>query len=280
MKPLAGVAQDLGRAPEAGLRDGAQHTRGPQLRVLGDGRVDPLGREGDEHVLAHAQPALRQRLDEELARGADVCRRGQHERLAAARVLDDRCARAPQHARVRTALLVDRGRHADQDHVGGVERVDALGQREALALEIAAEVLLLGAEELSPARAYLLQARGGDVDPDDPRPGPAQRDRRGQPDVAQADDRDHRLPHGDRLLEPSLGLRQRCRVDRRTHRKLRRHRVSLGRVARFEHGRLSAAGRVQPRPAGCLTTSPGEPVGRSCGAVCTLVADLQTGLDG
>ena len=52
---------------------------------------------------------------------------------------------------------------------------------------------MFGGQQLGLAGADLLQAGGGDVDPDDPCAGVAQRERRRQSDVAEADDGDDRL---------------------------------------------------------------------------------------
>ncbi len=45
-------------------------------------------------------------------------------------------------------LLVDGGGHADQHQVGGVERLDAVGEHEPVARQVAAQVALLGLQQL------------------------------------------------------------------------------------------------------------------------------------
>ena len=243
MQSLAGVAQYLGGAPVAGLGDRAQHPRCAQLRVLGDRRIDALGRERDEHVLADAQATLGERLGQQLARGADVGRRGQHERLPGTRVRDDRSAGVAQQLRVGTTLVIDRSRHADQHEIRGAHRVDAVGEDEALALEVLAQLRLLALEQLGTALADLRQTGAGGVDADDPRARAAQRDGGRQPDVAEADDRDDGLLDRDHALaeRPLRRLRARCPLDQDLrvgaldtvllhgcfHRQLRRHRCSL-----------------------------------------------------
>ena len=142
------------------LGDAAQHARGLQLLVVAHAGVDALGGERHEHVLADAQPALGERLGEQLAGGAHVGGRGQHERLPGAGVAHDRGARLAQDPRVGPQLLVDRGGHADQHEVGGVERLDAVGEHEPVARQVAAQVALLGLQQLGLAVADRAQARG------------------------------------------------------------------------------------------------------------------------
>ena len=62
------MAQHGGGAMKARLADAAEHARRAHLRVRLDARIDPLGRERNEHVLAGDQAALSERLDEQLAR--------------------------------------------------------------------------------------------------------------------------------------------------------------------------------------------------------------------
>ena len=80
-------------------------TRGVSSLGVGvDARVDALGREGDEDVLAGGQPAALERLDEQPARRADRRRRGEDDRLARAGVGDHRLAGAAQRAQVGLAV--------------------------------------------------------------------------------------------------------------------------------------------------------------------------------
>ena len=66
-------------------------TRGTTpLRVVRAARVDALGREGDEHVCADREPAVGERLDDQIAGAAHVAGRGQDDHLARTGVLDDR----------------------------------------------------------------------------------------------------------------------------------------------------------------------------------------------
>ena len=106
---------------EALLGDAADDARGRLLGVGLDARVDALGGEGDEDVLAGDEAAAGERLDEHPARRADRRRRGEDDRLARAGVGDDRVAGAAQRAQVRLAALVDRRRDGDDDRVGGGE---------------------------------------------------------------------------------------------------------------------------------------------------------------
>ena len=71
----------------------------------------------------------------------------------------DRRAGAAQDPRLGPALLVDRGRHAHQHEVGRLERLDAVGQREAAVLQVAAQLRLSRLQQLGLAGADLLQAR-------------------------------------------------------------------------------------------------------------------------
>jgi hypothetical protein len=89
-------------------------------------------------------------------------------------------------------LLVDRSRHADQDEVGRVERLDPVGQGEAVARQVLLEVLTLGlSSSASPARILCRRAAEMSI-PMIRQPAP-HRDRRRQADVAEADDRDDRV---------------------------------------------------------------------------------------
>ncbi len=187
---LAGVAQHGGGALGALGCGPAEHARGLELLVVGDSGIDALGRERNEHVLSDAQPALAERLHEQLAGGADVRRRGQHERLAGARMAHDLGAGVAQDLEVGAQLLVDGGRDADQHEVGRVERLDAIGEHEPVALEVLGEIALFGLQQLGAAATDRAEAGAGDVDPDDPAAGVAQRDRGWQADVAEADDGD------------------------------------------------------------------------------------------
>ena len=103
---------------------------------------------------------------------------------------DDLGAGVAQDLQVGAQLLVDGGGHADQHEVGGVERLDAIGEHEAVALQVRGEVALFGVEQLGATAADRAEAGAGDVDPDDPAAGVAQGDRGGQADVAEADDGD------------------------------------------------------------------------------------------
>jgi hypothetical protein len=191
VQPLAGVAQHGGGATEARLADASEHARRAGLRVLIDAGVDALGGERDEHVLTGVQPALGERLHEQLARATDVCGRGEHDRLLGTGVAHDRRARGPQRAWVGRAPLVDRRGHADQHEVGRVERLAAVGEHEAVAFEVPAQADALGVEQLGLAGADLRQALVRAVEADDPAAGVAQGDRRRQPDIAEPDDGDH-----------------------------------------------------------------------------------------
>ena len=95
-----------------------------------------------------------------------------------------------QDREVRLELLVDRRRHADQHEVGGVQRLDPIGQHEAVVGQVRVQVAALTVEQLRLTGADRVQPFGGDVDADDPAAGVAHRDRRRQPDVAEPDDGD------------------------------------------------------------------------------------------
>ena len=99
--------QQLSGVREARLGDRAHDPRRSQLLLLGHAGIEALGRERDEHILADAQAALAQRLDEQLAGAPHVGGRRHHERLAGSRVAHDPRACAPQRFAVRVALAVD-----------------------------------------------------------------------------------------------------------------------------------------------------------------------------
>ncbi len=191
VQTLAGVAQHARGPRRALLGDAAQHARGLQLLVVADAGVDPLGGERHEHVLADAQPPLGERLGEQLASGAHIGGRGQHQGLPGAGVTHDRGARLAQDPRVGPQLLVDRRGHADQHEVGGVERLDAVGKHEPVAGEMVAQVALFGLQQLGLPAPDRAQAGAADVDPDDPAAGAPQRDRGWQPDIAESDNGHH-----------------------------------------------------------------------------------------
>ena len=200
----AGVAQDARGVLEALLADATDDARGRLLGVGLDARVDPLGGEGDEHVLAGDETAAGERLDEHPAGRADRRRRGEDDRLARAGVVDDRVAGAAQGAEVRLAALVDRRRDRDDDRVGGGEVGRVGGQRERAVVEVAGELELFVVEELGVARGDGRQAARGDVEPDDGVAGDAERDRGRQADVAHADDGDAEVGGG----RPGVGACQ------------------------------------------------------------------------
>ncbi len=211
MQVLAGVSQHGGGTLEALFADAPHHPRRLQLLVVGDPGVDPLGGEGHEHVLAHDEAALLQRLHEQLAGGADVGGRGQHQRLPGPGVLDDRGARPAQDLEVGLQALVDRGGHADQHEVGRVERLDAAGQDETVPHQVTAEVTPLGLQQLGPTLADRCQTRTGYVDPDNPAARIAHRDRGGQSHIAETHHGHHGvtgLPGREDRSEGWNGLRQ------------------------------------------------------------------------
>ena len=191
MQALTSVLQHGGGAAGARLGDPSEHARRGRLGMLVDAGVDALGGERDEHVLAGVQPALGERLHEQLARAADVRRRGEHDRLPGTGVAHDRRTCPPQRTRVGRAPLVDRRGHADHHEIGRVERLAAVGQHEAVAFEVAAQAVTLGIEQLGLTAADLRQTLGRAVEADDPAAGVAQCDRGGKPDVAEPDDGDH-----------------------------------------------------------------------------------------
>jgi hypothetical protein len=162
------------------------------------GGVDPLRREGDADVAADLEAGLGQRLDQQVAGGADVAGRGEDDRLPATGVTADRLAGAAQGGEVRSAVGVDRGRHADHHRVGLAEPRLVAGQVELRLVEGDQEPLVVGRRQVATAAADLVQPVLGDVDPEHAVAGVAQGQRRRQADVAEADDRDQRRPGGGR----------------------------------------------------------------------------------
>jgi hypothetical protein len=182
-------AQKLGRASEALLGHRAEDPRRRLLLAIVDHGVDALGRVGDEHVLPRMQPALGERLDEQLARAPDERGRRQHERLAGARVPHDRRARTPERFGVGVPVPVDRVGDADQHGVGRVDRVDLAAEDEVLVRQAHARV----AAELRAPAANVVQTPGGSVDPHDSQAGAAQGHGARQTGVAETHNRDERL---------------------------------------------------------------------------------------
>ncbi len=166
--------------------------RRASLLVLGGAGVGALRRERHEHVLADAQAAPGERLDEQLARGTYERARAQHDRLTGARVLDDRRTRTPQRLGDCLSAAVDGRWHADQHPVGGAEVLELAGQLEVLLAHVHTQVLPVGAWNLGTACANLAQATGGRVDADDANAGATQRDRARQARVAEPHDGDER----------------------------------------------------------------------------------------
>ena len=195
MQVRAGVAQQLRGAPEAGLGDPTDARAGvcscSWPATPGSMRSGANATHTSSPI---AQPALGQRLHQQLARAADIGGRGQHQRLSRPGVAHDRGAHAAQDRGVGQVVFVDRRGHADQHQVGRVERLDALGQDEAHRRRDARA----GPGALTPAARPRLRgsSAGALVETSIPTisaPASRHRDRGRQPDVAEADDRHDRM---------------------------------------------------------------------------------------
>ena len=99
------------------LVDAADHLWGVGGAVAGVAGVLALGREGEEELLAAAQPGLLEDAAHELVGGAGVGGRLEHDELARAQRHLDLARRLLDEAHVRLALRGQRRRHADQDRV-------------------------------------------------------------------------------------------------------------------------------------------------------------------
>jgi hypothetical protein len=104
-----------------------------------------------------------------------------------------RRARARERLGVGPSLAVQRGGHADQNHVGGARRLDAVGQLEcrvaALLTQLRAQIL----RQRRPSAADVRQPARRGFDPHDAQARATQRHRAAQARVAEAHDRDERL---------------------------------------------------------------------------------------
>ncbi len=107
---------------EAGRGDAAHHLGGVDGGPIFAARVDPLGREGQEEVLPHFQPAgFFQARQHQLARGAGVGARFEHDHHAGVHVLGQRFGGADDERQVGVAGLAQGGRHADGDRIDLVQ---------------------------------------------------------------------------------------------------------------------------------------------------------------
>src|ERR1051325_10129189 len=97
------AAERLRRPLRARRRGPADDPRDRLLGMALVARVDALGREGDEDVRADLQAPLAQRLDEQLARAADVGRRRQDEQLPGDDVGQDGVAGGAQRREIGAA---------------------------------------------------------------------------------------------------------------------------------------------------------------------------------
>jgi hypothetical protein len=185
-----GRREHLGRGDRARLADAAEHARHGRLlpqRVTG---VDALRREGDVDVLADGEAALLERIDEQVARRADVGRRREDDRLPGAGVLDGGGAGRTDGGEVRVEVLVDRGRDGDDDRVGHPQARGVGGERELARVDRGGQPRPVAIEQIDLSRENRLEATLGDVDAQDREAGVPQREARRQADVAKAEDGD------------------------------------------------------------------------------------------
>ena len=196
----ARALEALGRHAADDLRRGAQG-------VVGAARVDPLGREGE---VERARPRLQARLLEQrrqpLARGARVGRRLEHDELALLEHARERGAGGDQRLQIGLAVLVQRGRHRDDDGVDLRQR--RVARRRVQALAHGGEPL--GGDVLDVARPGLdrRDLGGVGVKRDDVVAGLGELDRQRQPDVPEPDDAD---AHAGRCLFHAVVPRSRGR---------------------------------------------------------------------
>ena len=158
------------------------------VAVLGVARVDPLGRVAEEEIdpAAQARGAL-QRGPQQLLGDAGINRALQGHDGAGGKVAADGEGRRMQGAEVGLVVLVHRGRHGDDEDV-------AAGQRRRVVAQLGAgrrqrlPVRLAGAVEAAPQRGDARRV----VVVADHRIVARQGQGQGQPDIAEADDRDAR----------------------------------------------------------------------------------------
>ena len=136
-------AHDLGRLTRAPVRDSTDHTRNVQLVPVPVARVDPLGREGHEHLAPGPQTALGERPREQFLRAPDVRGARQHDHLIAACVRNHGLACGAQQPQVGLETIVDRSRHADHHRVRCLQRAGARREHELVELECRLQALPL-----------------------------------------------------------------------------------------------------------------------------------------
>jgi hypothetical protein len=160
------------------------HVAGVERRVP---RVDTLGREGEEDLLADRQPAgLEHRLDQLVGR-AGVRGGLEDDERARLQVLGDPLGRRHDERHVRVFRLAQRRRHADADGVQVPDHGEVGGGRQAPGLE---QIGHLGRRHVRDVRPPGLQRGdfpGVEVDAGHAKPRAPEFHHQRQPDVSQAD---------------------------------------------------------------------------------------------
>ncbi len=159
---------------------------------LGVARVLALGREGEEEVATAAQSRLLEDPPHQLVGRARVGGRLEHHELAGPQTSPDLLGRVHDVAHVGLALRGQRRRHADDQCVGLGESAEIGGGLETpLRRRRGRDARRRGAG-CSCGRRERLDLGDVDVEAEDAEALLGERQRQGQPDVAEADDADHR----------------------------------------------------------------------------------------
>ena len=186
------AADHLGGAAHAGRRHAADDARHHALGVVRAARIDALGREGHEHVGADREATLGERIDDEVARAANVARGREDDDLADPRVRNDRLAGRLEGVEVRCQRLVDGRRDAHHHRVGRGDGRGVVGQVEAVAAKGGRQADVVLGQDVDRQLPDRGDPAAADLEADDGAADLFEAERDRQADVAQADDRDGR----------------------------------------------------------------------------------------
>jgi hypothetical protein len=179
------------RHRRAARRDAAHDLRDVARLVDRVARVDALGREREEEVLAHGHAAGGEAGQDQLVGRARVRRRLEDHELALVQVAGNLVGGGDDVRDVRILRLVERRRHADVDRVGLLEDGEVGGRQEAAGAHRGRDV---GRGHVADMRAALPEPgdfRLVDVDSVHGESGTGEFDRQREAHVAEAD---HRQP--------------------------------------------------------------------------------------
>jgi hypothetical protein len=191
----------LRREPRAEVGLAAHHLRDLAQAEVAIGGVDPLRREGEAEVAAHAQAGRLEHGPVELVRGAGIGGAAEDDQVAGAESLPQLLDRRDDVRDVRILGLGERRRHAHVDAVGAREIGVARRGGEAPGLELAAQLRLGHVADVRGAGVEALDAGDVDVHADHPEARARERERERQSHVSETDDADLRLAPFDPALE-------------------------------------------------------------------------------